>query len=203
MCLPHFCLPACDHDRPTLDSFIHAAAAAVVADRTAGRRGSLMTRWLFLSTDSLSVCVCTPSSCRVSCCPSCPPLSPSCPRVPTNQSIATTPPLLPPLHRSSHHSTTQKKVYPVNSIDFHLGHVFSTGGADGSIALWDKNERVKTFAFVNMKQPIVDVSFNQTGKLVAYAMGYDWHKGYQHGQQCVNKVMVHGVQENMLRKSPS
>eukprot|EP00918_Siedleckia_nematoides_P094885 GHVU01208351.1.p1 GENE.GHVU01208351.1~~GHVU01208351.1.p1 ORF type:complete len:257 (+),score=20.90 GHVU01208351.1:693-1463(+) len=96
-----------------------------------------------------------------------------------------------------------KKVYPVNSIDFHLGHVFSTGGADGSIALWDKNERVKTFAFVNMKQPIVDVSFNQTGKLVAYAMGYDWHKGYQHGQQCVNKVMVHGVQENMLRKSPS
>eukprot|EP00918_Siedleckia_nematoides_P094889 GHVU01208355.1.p1 GENE.GHVU01208355.1~~GHVU01208355.1.p1 ORF type:complete len:343 (+),score=45.55 GHVU01208355.1:118-1146(+) len=101
-------------------------------------------------------------------------------------------------HRTGEVSNT--KVFPVNAIDFNQGHVFATAGAEGGMTFWDKDQRVRTHPFESVKQPIVDVSFNPTGKLIAYALGYDWHKGHKHGSECVNKIMVHAITDDMLRK---
>lgn len=100
-------------------------------------------------------------------------------------------------HRISEAGTT--KVFPVNVIDFNQGHVFVTAGAEGGMTFWDKDYKVRTQAFESVKQPIVDASFNPTGKLFAYAIGYDWHKGYKHGSECANKIMVHSITDDMLR----
>jgi mRNA export factor len=87
-------------------------------------------------------------------------------------------------------------VYAVNDISFHPVHgTFSTAGSDGTFHYWDKDakHRLKGYPFVGGS--ITATTFNRSGNIFAYAVSYDWSKGYQgNNAQYPNKVMLHPVQ---------
>lgn len=93
---------------------------------------------------------------------------------------------------------TNDEIFPVNAIDFHpfYNHSFLTAGGDGTISIWDKSARQKLKAFNNCNYPITAAKFNATGDLMAYAVGYDWSKGFEHNQASIpKKIFVHRIQE--------
>ena len=42
---------------------------------------------------------------------------------------------------------------------------------------WNKDTKSKYRASEQFPEPIVAADFNEDGTLLAYAIGYDWHKG--------------------------
>jgi len=79
-------------------------------------------------------------------------------------------------HRTGEGST---EVYPVNTIAFNQVYgTFCTGGGDGSWILWDKESKTKLkTGTIQTKAPITSIDYSYDGNLLAYAYGYDWHKG--------------------------
>eukprot|EP00923_Selenidium_pygospionis_P018366 GHVN01032160.1.p1 GENE.GHVN01032160.1~~GHVN01032160.1.p1 ORF type:complete len:357 (+),score=33.47 GHVN01032160.1:184-1254(+) len=95
------------------------------------------------------------------------------------------------------------RIFPVNGIDFHnpVG-TFATCGADGVIVFWDKDNKSKLFTMEKCPAPVVDVKYDPSGTMLAYALSYDWHKGvsgYQPGQSPI-KVFVHPLANEMKNK---
>ena len=102
------------------------------------------------------------------------------------------------------HRTTDE-IFPVNSIDFHPFYLesFSTAGGDGTFSFWDKAAKQKLKGFNNCNYPITATKFNAKGDLFAYAIGYDWSKGFEHNQTSIpKKVYVHRVQEMDIKPKP-
>ncbi|KAG6853599.1 hypothetical protein C0991_002922 [Blastosporella zonata] len=95
-------------------------------------------------------------------------------------------------------------VFPVNDISFHPVHeTMSTAGSDGTISIWDKDSRSRLKVFDNAGAPIVSTAFNHDGRILAYAVAYDWYKGHM-GMvpDHPNKVMLHACKdEEVARKS--
>ncbi len=87
------------------------------------------------------------------------------------------------------------KVYSVNAISFHPQHgTFSTAGADGTFHFWDKDAKHRLKGFPEVGGPISSTAFSRTGNIFAYAVSYDWSKGYAHNNQSMpNKIMLHPV----------
>jgi mRNA export factor len=87
------------------------------------------------------------------------------------------------------------KVYPVNQISWHPVHgTFSTAGSDGTYHFWDKDAKHRLKGYPEVGGPIVSTSFSHTGDIFAYAVSYDWSKGFQqHSAQSANKIMLHPV----------
>ncbi|KAI9887618.1 MAG: hypothetical protein M1823_000602 [Watsoniomyces obsoletus] len=86
-------------------------------------------------------------------------------------------------------------VYSVNAISFHPVHgTFSTAGSDGTFHFWDKDAKHRLKGYPNVGGAITSTSFNRTGDIFAYAISYDWSKGYAHYNPTYpNKVMLHAV----------
>ncbi|ROT35486.1 Poly(A)+ RNA export protein [Sodiomyces alkalinus F11] len=89
-------------------------------------------------------------------------------------------------------------VYAVNDISFHPVHgTFSTAGSDGSFHFWDKDAKHRLKGYPQVGCSITATKFNKTGSIFAYAVGYDWSKGFQsNSQQLPIKVMLHPVQQD-------
>ncbi|KAK4958396.1 RNA export factor gle2 [Elasticomyces elasticus] len=99
-------------------------------------------------------------------------------------------------HRQN--STTERNtsnVYAVNAISFHPVHgTFSTAGADGTFHFWDKDAKHRLKGYPEVGGTISSTAFDRTGNIFAYAVSYDWSKGYQGSVQgAANKVMLHPV----------
>ncbi|TPX14441.1 uncharacterized protein E0L32_005405 [Thyridium curvatum] len=96
-------------------------------------------------------------------------------------------------------------VYSVNDISFHPVHgTFSTAGSDGTFHFWDKDAKHRLKGYPNVGGSITATQFNKTGTIFAYAVSYDWSKGYQgNSQQYPNKVMLHPVQADECKPRPS
>lgn len=92
-------------------------------------------------------------------------------------------------------------VYAVNSIAFHPTHgTFSTAGSDGTFHFWDKDAKHRLKGFPNVGGTISATAFNRNGNIFAYAVSYDWSKGYTgNTPQIPNKVMMHPVQAEECR----
>lgn len=90
----------------------------------------------------------------------------------------------------------QADVYSVNAINFHPVHgTFSTAGSDGTFHFWDKDAKHRLKGYPETGQSISATAFNRTGNIFAYAMSYDWSKGYAHNSPgSINKIMLHPVQ---------
>ncbi|KAK8218696.1 putative nuclear pore complex protein [Phyllosticta capitalensis] len=88
------------------------------------------------------------------------------------------------------------KVYSVNDISFHPVHgTFSTAGADGTFHFWDKDAKHRLKGYPEVGGPITSTAFNSSGSIFAYAVSYDWSKGYAHNNQNIQtKIMLHPVQ---------
>lgn len=83
-------------------------------------------------------------------------------------------------HRSSGTAGYQD-IYAVNDIAFHPIHgTLVTVGSDGTFSFWDKDARTKLKSSETMDQSITKASFNASGHIFAYAVGYDWSKGHEY-----------------------
>ncbi|KAK8099077.1 Poly(A)+ RNA export protein [Apiospora kogelbergensis] len=96
-------------------------------------------------------------------------------------------------------------VYSVNDISFHPQHgTFSTAGSDGTFHFWDKDAKHRLKGYPTVGGSIVATTFNASGSIFAYAVGYDWSKGHQgNNAQYPNKVMLHPVQGDECKPRPS
>jgi len=96
-------------------------------------------------------------------------------------------------------------VYAVNDISFHPVHgTFSTAGSDGTFHFWDKDAKHRLKGYPNVGGSITATKFNKNGQIFAYAVAYDWAKGYQgNTPQYPNKVMLHPVQADECKPRPS
>jgi mRNA export factor len=96
------------------------------------------------------------------------------------------------------------RVYSVNAISFHPVHgTFSTAGSDGTFHFWDKDAKHRLKGYPEVGGTITSTDFNRTGNLFAYAVSYDWSKGYaQNSPQSVNKVMLHAVGPEECKPRP-
>jgi mRNA export factor len=95
-------------------------------------------------------------------------------------------------------------VYSVNAISFHPVHgTFSTAGSDGTFHFWDKDAKHRLKGYPETGGTISSTGFNRTGNIFAYAVSYDWSKGYSaHTPQTENKVMLHAVQQDECKPRP-
>jgi mRNA export factor len=96
-------------------------------------------------------------------------------------------------------------VYAVNDISFHPIHgTFSTAGSDGTFHFWDKDAKHRLKGYPNVGGSITATNFNKNGNIFAYAISYDWSKGYQANtpQQPI-KIMLHPVQQDECKPRPS
>lgn len=83
--------------------------------------------------------------------------------------------------REQKSATKEVLIYSVNSIVFHpIYCTFVTAGSDGTFAFWDKDSRHRLKGYPALNASIPVVNFNRNGSLFAYALSYDWSKGYQY-----------------------
>ena len=95
-------------------------------------------------------------------------------------------------------------VFSVNAISFHPVHgTFSTAGSDGTFHFWDKDAKHRLKGYPEVGGTISSTAFNRTGDIFAYAISYDWSKGYSvNTPQLPNKVMLHPVQGDECKPRP-
>lgn len=95
-------------------------------------------------------------------------------------------------------------IYSVNAISFHPVHgTFSTAGSDGTFHFWDKDAKHRLKGYPAVGGPISATAFDHTGNIFAYAVSYDWSKGYSaNTQQTPNKVMLHPVMGDETKPRP-
>jgi mRNA export factor len=102
----------------------------------------------------------------------------------------------------SHREKTD--VFSVNSIAFHHYGTFATAGSDGMYVFWDKDAKQRLKFFQQLNNPITTATFNPQGNIYAYAVGYDYSKGYEYyermKQPCA--LLLHAVQEAEIQKKP-
>ncbi|KAF2872485.1 WD40-repeat-containing domain protein [Massariosphaeria phaeospora] len=71
------------------------------------------------------------------------------------------------------------KVYSVNAISFHPQHgTFSTAGSDGTFHFWDKDAKHRLKGYPEVGGSITATGFSRNGDIFAYAISYDWSKGF-------------------------
>ncbi len=104
----------------------------------------------------------------------------------------------------------QSLVFSVNSLSFHpTNHtVISTAGSDGVYYFWDLKSKSKLkesapSQFGNNpsdRVPITASSFNNTGNMFAYALGYAWDYGVNgyNAQSYPNSILIKNVEPNDL-----
>ncbi|TAQ83224.1 hypothetical protein B7494_g8456 [Chlorociboria aeruginascens] len=92
-----------------------------------------------------------------------------------------------------------KDIYAVNAISVHpvYGTTISTAGSDGTFNFWDLEGRSRIRAFTSVGGSISATGFNFDGSIFAYAVSYDWHKGYAFNTPDYPiKVMLHSVRND-------
>ena len=102
-------------------------------------------------------------------------------------------------------------IYAVNAMAFHPEFgTFVTAGSDGTYNFWDKDskQRLKAMAKCaygpDMPAPVTAAAFNAGGAILAYALSYDWGRGYAAYNPATMKslVLLHSVQEAEVRARP-
>lgn len=98
-------------------------------------------------------------------------------------------------------------IYAVNSIAFHPEYgTFATAGSDGTYNFWDKDSKQRLKAmqkcqYGNVNAPIPCGAFNYDGSIYAYAVSYDWSKGYAEYNPATmkNYILLHQTNENEVK----
>lgn len=96
-------------------------------------------------------------------------------------------------------------IYGVNAISFTANNTFATGGSDGNMVVWDKDNRsrVENFNSFERKTTISTLTFNPMSNLLFYACSYDWSMGQNHPlRSSPNQIMIHSVLPQEIKPSP-
>ncbi|KAI6711300.1 hypothetical protein PZA11_003624 [Diplocarpon coronariae] len=96
-------------------------------------------------------------------------------------------------------------VYSVNAISYHPVHgTFSTAGSDGTFHFWDGVAKHRLKGYPAVGGTISATAFDSKGDIFAYAVSYDWSKGYASNTATLqNKVMMHAVNADECKPRPS
>ncbi|KAK4249933.1 WD40-repeat-containing domain protein [Corynascus novoguineensis] len=106
-------------------------------------------------------------------------------------------------HREPH--PTKKNhtdVYAVNAVAYSPAHkdVLATAGSDCTYSVWDVRRRHRIRSFPKAAAPITALAFSPDGMALAYAVGYDWAKGYQHNTAAAErKIVLHQFAEALKK----
>ena len=103
------------------------------------------------------------------------------------------------------HRVDTSDIYPVNSMAFHPKyHTFVTAGGDGNYNFWDKDSKQRLKAMTRSNNSIPCGAFNNDGSLYAYALSYDWSKGYAAHDPATAKhyIMLHVIQDGEVKNRP-
>lgn len=72
------------------------------------------------------------------------------------------------------------RIFPVHSLDFNpIYKTLITAGGCGSWHVWDKDNKAKVHGTKALRHPILSAKFDPSGRLCAFAHGYDWAQGMQ------------------------
>lgn len=96
-------------------------------------------------------------------------------------------------------------VFAVNSMSFHPQfQTFVTAGSDGAFNFWDKDSKQRLKAMGKCGAPIPCGNFNRDGSLYAYAVSYDWSRGYSEYNPATakNYILLHQTQEAEVKSKP-
>ena len=109
-------------------------------------------------------------------------------------------------HRDEQKNPAKADVFSVNGITFNvLYNTFATYGGEGQMIIWNKDTKSKYKASKKFPAPLTAAHFTEDGKLLAYACGYDWSRGFEGNRQgppMPNKIFVRSpkVDEEVLKK---
>lgn len=99
-------------------------------------------------------------------------------------------------HRVKHATDPAQDIYGVNAVAFTNRNTFATGGSDGNIVIWDKDQksRLTTLDKFEKQTTISALTFNPMSNLLFYAHSYDWSMG-QHSPlvNTMNQIWIHPV----------
>ncbi|EOR04935.1 hypothetical protein E3P92_00236 [Wallemia ichthyophaga] len=103
-----------------------------------------------------------------------------------------------------HRSKDGKEIYAVNDITFHQHHgTYSTCGSDGTISFWDKDTKTRLKNLEINQGPIPCSAFNSAGTIFAYALSYDWSKGFSKQPPTpIVKIMLHATTDEEVKRRP-
>lgn len=92
-------------------------------------------------------------------------------------------------------------IFAVNAISFHpTWGTFSTAGSDGTFSFWDREIRQRLRCSPRFPQAISSTAFNRTGSIFAYALSYDWSKGFEQNQRdAKNSVMLYQPKDSDVK----
>lgn len=95
----------------------------------------------------------------------------------------------------------QSNVYSVNDILFHPVHgTFTTVGSDGTYSFWDKDSKSRLKWCNSVGGTIPCSAFNRSGSIFAYAVSYDWSKGYQSAVAAnQNMIKLHATKDDEVK----
>ena len=83
-------------------------------------------------------------------------------------------------HREEQKGINKADVYPVNGIAFNKAYnTFATYGGDGVIVVWNKDTKSKYRSSKKFPRAFTAADFTEDAKLLAYAIGYDYAKGFE------------------------
>ena len=69
-------------------------------------------------------------------------------------------------------------------------------------SFWDKDARTKLKQSESFPMPITKCHIHQAGNIFAFAIGYDWSKGYDGSVSTnVTKIYLHACDEEMKPKA--
>lgn len=76
-------------------------------------------------------------------------------------------------------------------------HTFVTAGSDGAYNFWDKDSKQRLKAMAKSTAPIPCGAFNRDGTIYAYAVSYDWSRGYSEYNPTTakNYILLHAPQD--------
>ncbi|KAF0992988.1 hypothetical protein HZS_350 [Henneguya salminicola] len=65
----------------------------------------------------------------------------------------------------------------IHGIEFHpRTYVLALAGGDGSVSLWDIQKHSQVHMLNRSSLPVTSLSFDSNGRVLAYAVGYDWSR---------------------------
>ncbi|KAK4503351.1 hypothetical protein PRZ48_004266 [Zasmidium cellare] len=104
-------------------------------------------------------------------------------------------------HRHPQTSSTTDKAYAVNAISVHPVHgTSSTAGSDGTVHIWDTDNKSRVKGFAEVGAAITATDFNKNGNVFAYGVGYDWSKGYAFSKgEEERRIALHEVREDEVK----
>lgn len=97
------------------------------------------------------------------------------------------------------------EVHSVNVIRFHPMGTFMTAGSDGVYCMWDKDAKARLQKPAPAApMPITAATYNSSGTMMAYALGYDWGQGHEYfdpnNPQMKPAVMLHRLEEKECQR---